>query len=134
MEWYKDGMYPEWHLDGTNFSPKKLQSLFPELILRNSKEKTDIATRGRLKGKEFGYGSTNIVVSNEIINKFDWLLDFILENSSQVRELGIEEEIIWIYLYGIQGNMEMDKNLIRKLSMTELNMVMNYIYIDPVNE
>jgi len=134
MEWYKDGMYPEWHLDGTNFSPKKLQSLFPELILRNSKEKTDIATRGRFKGSEYGYGSTQIVVDDSITDKFDWLLNFIIENSNRIRNLGVEDEIIWIYWYGIQGNMEMDKEIIKKLSETNLDMAMNYIYIDSENE
>jgi len=134
MEWYKDGMYPEWHLDGTNFSPKKLQSLFPELILRNSKEKTDIATRGRFKGSECGYGSTQIVVDDSITDKFDWLLNFIIENSNRIRNLGVEDEIIWIYWYGIQGNMEMDKEIIKKLSETNLDMAMNYIYIDSENE
>lgn len=134
MEWYKDGMYPEWQLRGTNFSPKKLKIHFPKLILSNYNEKTEIATRGRFKGKEYGYGSANIVVANDVLNKFDWLLDFILENSAKVRELGVEDEIIWIYWYGIQGNMEIDKNLIKKLASTGLNMAMNYIYIDPENE
>ena len=103
-------------------------------ITINYNEKTEIATRGRFKGKEYGYGSTNIVVANDVLNKFDWLLDFILENSAKVRELGVEDEIIWIYWYGIQGNMEIDKNLIKKLASTGLNMAMNYIYIDPENE
>ena len=134
MEWYKDGMYPEWHLSGTNFSPKKLQKLFSQLILSNSNEKTDFANRGRFIGGEYGYGSTQIVVDDGIIYKFDWLLNFIIENSNSIRNLGVEDEIIWIYWYGIQGNMEMDKNIIKKLAMTDLDMAMNYIYIETENE
>ena len=134
MEWYKDGMYPEWHLSGTNFSPKKLQRLYPKLILTNSNEKTDIAKRGRYKGSEYGYGSTQIVVDDSIINKFDWLLNFIINDSKSIRSLGVEHEIIWIYWYGLQGNMEMDKNIIKKLASTDLDMAMNYIYIDTENE
>lgn len=134
MEWYKDGMYPEWHLSGTNFSPKKLLKLFPKLILSNSHEKTDIAKRGRFKGSEYGYGSTLIVVDESITYKFDWLLDFIIDNSNEIRSLGVEDEIIWIYWYGIQGNMEMDKKIIKKLASTNLDMAMNYIYIDAENE
>ena len=71
MEWYKDGMYPEWHLSGKDFSPKQLKTLYPKLILSNSNEKTDVAIRGRNKGKEYGYGSTQIVVDNNITYRFD---------------------------------------------------------------
>ena len=134
MEWYKDGMYPEWHLSGINFSPKKLQKLFPNLILSNSKEKTDIAERGRFKGSEYSYGSTQIVVDEGITYKFDWLLNFIIDNSNKIRNLGVDDEIIWIYWFGIQGNMEMDKEIIKKLASTNLDMAMNYIYIDSENE
>lgn len=130
MDWYKDGLYPEWHLQGNNFSPKKLQSLYPTLILGNSNEKEEIATWGRNKGKQYGYGSTSIVVAESITYKLDWLLDFILENSVAIKELGAEEQIIWIYWYGIQGNMEINKELLYKLSETKLDLAMDYIYID----
>lgn len=129
MEWYKEGMYPEWHLSGTNFSPKKLKTLFPELILRNSNERTDIVKRGRFTGSKYGYGSTQIMVDDSITYKLDWLLNFIIDNSKRIRCLGVEYEIIWIYWYGIQGNMEMNKETIQKLALTNLDMAMNYIYI-----
>jgi len=134
MDWYKDGMYPEWHLSGTNFSPKKLQKLFPNLILSNSNENTDIAKKGRFKEREYGYGSTQILVDETITNKFDWLLNFIIDNSKEIRNLGVEDEIIWIYWFGVQGNMEMNKEIIKKLALTNLDMAMNYIYIDNENE
>lgn len=74
------------------------------------------------------------MVDDSITDKFDWLLNFIIENSNRIRNLGVEDEIIWIYSYGIQGNMEMDKEIIKKLSETNLDMAMNYIYIDSENE
>jgi len=74
------------------------------------------------------------VVDDSITDKFDWLLNFIIENSNRIRNLGVEDEIIWIYSFGIQGNMEMDKEIIKKLSETNLDMAMNYIYIDSENE
>ena len=131
MEWYKDGMYPEWHLSGTKFSPQRLKNLFPELILSNSNERTDKRVRGGFKGKEYGFGSTQVVVNDNVTHKLDWLLNFILKNAHEVRGLGVEDEIIWIYCYGIQGNMEMSKELIQKLASTNLDMAMDYIYIDP---
>jgi|GEM_PF-3212505 len=75
MDWYKDGMYPEWHVCGTNFSPNKLKAQYPELILSNSNEKTDVASRGRINGQQYGYGSTQVVVPNEVIYKFFELIN-----------------------------------------------------------
>jgi hypothetical protein len=130
MEWYKDGMYPEWHISGEDFSPKELLHHFPFLILGRTHEKTDIGKLGPSKGKEYGYGSTVIVVDDSIIFKLDWLLDFILENGQKIRNLGVKEELLWLVWWGIQGNMELDKKLLTKIAKTELNMAMNYYYIN----
>lgn len=130
MEWYKDGLYPEWHISGDNFSPKELLDQFPFLILGSTHEKSDIGKIGRFKGKEHGYGSTVIVVEDNIIYKLDWLLDFILENGQKIRNLGVKEELLWLVWWGIQGNMELDKSLLEKIAKTGLNMNMNYYYID----
>jgi len=130
MEWYKDGLYPEWHVSGKDFSPKELQAKFPNLLLGPTNEKDDIVIRGPGRGKEYGYGSTVIVVDDKIVYKFNWLLDFILENGDLIRKMGVDDEIIWIVWWGIQGNMELDKNLISKLAKTGLNMAMDYYYID----
>jgi len=78
MEWYKDGMYPVWHLSGEEFSPKELIHNFPNLILGRTHEKTYIYKKGPRKGQEYGYGSTVLVVDDRIMYKLDWLLDFIL--------------------------------------------------------
>jgi len=130
MEWYKDGLYPEWHLSGEHFSPKELLDKYPELVLGRTHEKEEIAKRGPRKGKEYGYGSTTIVVDNKIIYKLDWLLDFILNNHNEIKALGVDDEIVWLVWWGIQGNMELDNKLIKKLHQTGLNMAMNYYYID----
>jgi hypothetical protein len=129
LEWYKDGVYPEWHISGEEFSPKELLHHFPFLILGRTHEKTDIGKLGPLKGKEYGYGRTVIVVDDSIIFKLDWLLDFILENGQKIRELGVKDEILWIIWWGMQGNMELDKSLLSKIAKTGLNMNMNYYYI-----
>ena len=115
MDWYKDGMYPEWHISGKNFSPKELLKEYPDLILGRTYEKHDIAKLGPTRGKEYGIGSTVIVVDDKIDYKLDWLLDFILKNHDSIRKMGIDDEIIWIVWWGIQGNMELDKKLIQKL-------------------
>ena len=57
MEWYKNGLYPEWHISGEYFSPKELKKKCPDILLTSEREKTDIGKRGRYKGKEYGYGS-----------------------------------------------------------------------------
>lgn len=134
MDWYKDGMYPEWHLRGDNFSPKKLLQCFPNLILGRTHEKTDIKTIGTNIRQEFGYGSTVIVVDDRIDFKLEWLLDFILENHQKVTSLGVNNEILWIVWLGIQGNMELDKGLLAKIAETGLDMAMNYYYINDSEE
>lgn len=128
MDWYKDGLYPEWHISGENFSPKELFNHFPFLILSSTHEKTDIWKIGRIKGQEYGYGSTVIVVDDNIKHKLDWLLDFILANDQKVRDLGGNDQKLWLIWWGIQGNMELDRNLLTKISQTGLNM--NYYYIN----
>ena len=130
MDWYKDGLYPEWHISGEDFSPKELLYYFPNLLLGRTHEKTDIAKIGPRKGKEYGYGSTVIVVDDNIIYKLDWLLDFILENGQNIRELGVNDEILWLIWWGIQGNMELDEKLLTKIAKTGLHMNMNYYYIN----
>lgn len=128
MDWYKDGLYPEWHISGENFSPKELLNHFPFLILSSTHEKTDIWKIGRIKGQEYGYGSTVIVVDDNIKHKLDWLLDFIIANDQKVRDLGGNDQKLWLIWWGIQGNMELDRNLLTKISQTGLNM--NYYYIN----
>lgn len=128
MDWYKDGLYPEWHISGEDFSPKELLYYFPNLLLGRTHEKTDIAKIG--PRKEYGYGSTVIVVDDNIIYKLDWLLDFILENGQNIRELGVNDEILWLIWWGIQGNMELDEKLLTKIAKTGLHMNMNYYYIN----
>jgi hypothetical protein len=70
----------------------ELLHYFPYLILRRTHKKTDIGRKGRYKGQEYGYGSTVIVVDDTIINKLDWLLDFILEDGQKIRDLGVNDE------------------------------------------
>ena len=130
MEWYKDGLYPEWHISGEDFSPKELLYYFPNLLLGRTHEKTDIAKIGPRKGNEYGFGSTVIVVEDNIIYKLDWLLDFILENGQNIRKLGVNDEILWLIWWGIQGNMELDEKLLSKIAKTGLHMNMNYYYIN----
>ena len=130
MEQYKDGLYPEWHISGEDFSPKELLHHFPFLILVRTHEKTDICKKGPRKGQEWGYGSTIIVVEDNIMYKLDWLLDFILENGQKIRDLGVNDEIIWLVWWGIQGNMELDKRILEKIASTKLDMAMNYYYIN----
>ena len=76
------------------------------------------------------YGSTVIVVDDTVMNKLDWLLDFILENGQKIRDLGVNDEILWLIWWGIQGNMELDNHLLTKIAKTGLNMNMNYYYIN----
>ena len=130
MEWYKDGLYPEWHLSGDNFSPKSLVQIFPELTIASHHEKGEYGRHKWNKDKVYTYGSCKIVVEDKIVYKLDWLLDFIISNHEKVKELGVEREIIWLVWWGIQGNMELDKTLIEKLYITGLDMAMNYYYID----
>ena len=130
MEWYKDGMYPEWHISGKNFSPNKLLEIYSGLIIASAHEKGEYGIHKWNKDKKHTDGSCKIVVDDKIINKLDWLLDFIISNQTQIYELGVEEEIIWLVWWGIQGNMELDSKLIEKLHQTGLDMAMNYYYID----
>ena len=81
-------------MSGSDFSTTKLKEMFPDLILSNSNEKPDIVSRGKLKGGEYGFGSTQVVVNKSIVYKFDWLLHFIVEHASQVKYLGVEDQII----------------------------------------
>lgn len=130
MKWYKDGLYPEWHISGDNFSPKRLLKLYPEITISSNHEKGDYGNHKWNRDKKYSYGSCKIVVEDKIIYKLDWLLDFINSNHKQIQDLGVEREIIWIVWWGIQGNMELDKKLIQKLHETGLDMAMNYYYID----
>jgi len=54
MEWYKDGMYPEWFISGKKFSPKNLKTKYPKLLLTACHEKEEINKVGRYKGKKRG--------------------------------------------------------------------------------
>lgn len=128
MEWYKDGCYPEWHIMGQYFSPKELIKQYPELLLISRHEKNDLGDKGRYKGKIYGYGSCTVIVKEEVINKLDWLLDFILKNQSTIRHLGVEEELLWIRWYGRQGNMELGISQINKIQKTGNPLNMNYYY------
>lgn len=51
MEWYKDGMYPEWHISGEDFSPKELLHHFPFLILGRTHEKQIFLKKVLVKDK-----------------------------------------------------------------------------------
>ena len=115
MKWYKDGLYPEWHISGKNFSPKQLKKKYPNILLRAENEKTDIGKRGRFKDREFGYGSCVLVVKEKVVYKLDWILNFILSNQKQIRELGVDDELIWIFWCGNQGNMELSPEKISKI-------------------
>lgn len=130
MKWYKNGLYPEWHIGGEKFSPKELKSEYPDILLRAEKEKTDIGKRGRYKDREYGYGSCVLVVKEEVTYKLDWLLNFILNNQKQIRELGVDDESIWIFWWGIQGNMELSPAELNKICKTGNHLNMNYYYID----
>jgi len=130
MEWYKDGLYPEWHIDGKDFSPKKLKETFPDLILSSNHEVGEFGEFKWNKNEKYDYGSCIIVVEDSIQFKLDWLLNFILENGDEIRKLGVDNELIWLIWYGIQGNMELDSRMIRKLAKTGLSMNMNYHYIE----
>ena len=80
------------------------------------------------KGQEYGYRSTVIVVDDTIMNKLDWFLDFILENSQNIRDHGVNDEILCLIWCGIQGYMELDNHLLTEIAKTGLNINMNYYY------
>ena len=130
MVWYKDGLYPEWHISGENFSPNHLKKLYPNLLIRDAHEKHDIGKRGRFKDKEYGYGSCTIIVKEEIVYKLEWLLDFILKNQVPIRNIGVTDELIWLVWWGDQGNMELSPEEVMKLHKTGNPVNMNYYYIE----
>jgi hypothetical protein len=130
MEWYKDGLYPEWHISGENFSPKNLKKKYPKLLITAQHENHDKGKRGRFKNKEYGYGSCTIVVKDEIIYKLEWLLNFILENQASIRNTGVTDELIWLVWWGNQGNMELSSEQIMKIQKTGNHLNMNYYFID----
>jgi len=42
----------------------------------------------------------------------------------------VNDEILWIIWWGIQGNMELDKKLLSKIAKTELDIAIYYYYIN----
>ena len=128
-KWTKEGCFPEYHIRGTYFSPKVLKEKFPELIYDEGfHESTDISTRGRRKGLKFKYGSCQILVPENEIYPIHFLCDFILENRSILDKMKIEDELICIYWIGRQGNMEFITEQLKKLSLVNIPVAMNYIY------
>ena len=127
--WTEEGCYPEYHIQGTNFSPKTLLELIPELIFaEGAHEATDIAKRGRNKDKESGYGSCNILVPSNEIYPIKFLCDLINTNRKIFSNSNLDHEVIWIYWIGRQGNMEFTIEQIKALESTNLAVAMNYIY------
>ena len=130
-KWTEEGCFPEYHIQGTNFSPRTLKEKIPDLIYDEGfHERTDISQRGRRKGLEYNYGSCQILVPKDEIHPIQFLCDFILQNRNILNTMNIEHETIWIYWIGRQGNMEFSVNQIKKLSSINIAVAMNYIYVD----
>jgi hypothetical protein len=128
-KWTEEGCYPEYHIQGTNFSPMTLLKLIPQLILdEGAHEATDIAKRGRRKDKEYGYGSCRILVPNNEVYPIKYLCNLIRTNRSIFDDSNLDHEVIWIYWIGRQGNMEFTIEQIKSLESTNLAVAMNYIY------
>ena len=70
------------------------------------------------------------MVKEEVTYKLDWLLNFILNNQKQIRELGVDDEMIWIVWWENQGNMELSPAELSKICKTGNHLNMNYYYID----
>ena len=103
--------------------------LIPEFILdEEAHEATDIAKRGRSKGKEYGYGSCRILVPNDEIYPIKYLCDLITTNRKIFDDSNLDHEVIWIYWIGRQGNMEFTIEQIKSLESTNLAVAMDYIY------
>jgi len=129
-KWTEEGCYPEYHIQGTNFSPRILKEKIPNLIFDNGfHERTDITVKGRRKGLEYNYGSCQILVPKNEIYPIQFLCDFILENRNILNSMNIEDEVIWIYWIGRQGNMEFTVEQIKKLHSVNMAVAMNYIHV-----
>ena len=128
-KWTQEGCYPEYHIQGTNFSPNALMKLIPQLVLdEGAHEATGISKRGRRKNEEYGYGYCRILVPNNEVYPINYLCDLINKNRKIFDNSNLEHEVIWIYWIGIQGNMEFTIKQIKSLESTNLAVAMNYIY------
>jgi len=94
-KWTEEGCYPEYHIQGTKFSPKALFELIPNLVLdEGAHEATDIATRGRNKGKGYGYGSCSILVPNGEMYPIKYLCNLITTNRRILDKSNLDDEVI----------------------------------------
>jgi len=112
-------LFPRITLSGDNFSPKRVDNDSCSFF-SNKKEKGDIATTGRYKGKPLPYGSAviaspeNITGENE---KILWVIEKYLNHKEKILNCGAEDIVFHIDVnYIDQCNLAFDPEIIKKIS------------------
>ncbi len=128
-DWYSYGVYPECHIYGENFYPSKLIPI-ENISFSGLLDRDDISKVGRYKGEKSPYGYCDILTPKEVVNKIEWMAEFIIKNKNLFEQSGGTDIVFWLYWYGHQGNMELTIREIEFIHKTGIPLAMNYMMID----
>ncbi len=119
---------PECHLWGENFSPKLLNHI-ADIEMKNFNEPGDIGRRGKYKGKKTPYGSCSIITPKMFVNdRIGWMAKYINNHKEEFKKAGATEIILWIFWYGVQGNMDFTIEQINEISKAKVPLFIDYIF------
>jgi hypothetical protein len=114
---------------GNRFIPSQLR-VSGQIEIADANDPGDIGTLGRYRGEPTPYGSCNVRCTIRGRKKIGYLATHLRRNLARYRRHGATSIVYWILWRGIQGNMELTVQELRKLADMKVAVAMDYIQME----